>query len=93
MPNKSKGFVDFKLVFESSPGLLLLIKPNFEIMDATNEYLQETLTKREEIVGKNLFVVFLNNSDDAAATGTANIRASLNRVLSTKKADTMDVQK
>jgi signal transduction histidine kinase/CheY-like chemotaxis protein len=56
-------------------------------------YLQATMTRREEILGRDLFDVFPDNPDDQAATGTANLRASLERVLKSRAADAMAVQK
>ena len=51
------------------------------------------MTVREEIIGRNLFEVFPDNPDDPAATGVANLRASLDRVRRDGVADTMAVQK
>jgi hypothetical protein len=60
---------------------------------ATDARLAVTHTTREETLGRGLFEVFPDNPDDAGATGTSNLRASLERVLSTRAADTMAVQK
>jgi PAS domain S-box-containing protein len=51
------------------------------------------MTTRDEIVGRELFDVFPDNPNDPAATGVANLRASLDRVLTHRRADTMAVQK
>ena len=85
--------VDFKQIFESSPGLFLVLTPQLEIVAVSNAYLQATLTVRENILGKHIFTVFPDNPNDATATGTSNLRSSLERVVSTKKPDTMAVQK
>lgn len=83
----------YKRIFESGPALYLILSPSFEILDASNAYLKATLTKREQIVGKNLFNVFPDNPEDTSATGTANLGDSLKRVLKTKTMDTMAIQK
>src|SRR4030095_4632547 len=44
-------------------------------------------------VGGGLSELFPATPDDPSATGTSNLRASLERVLSTRAADTMAVQK
>jgi len=44
-------------------------------------------------LGRGLFEVFPDNPDDPAATGTSNLRASLEGVLKTRTANTMPVQK
>jgi PAS domain S-box-containing protein len=88
--------MDFKLLFEKAPGLFLVLRPDpptFTILGASDAYLRATLTQREGIVGRGLFEVFPDNPDDPAASGTSNLRASLERVLATKAADTMAVQK
>jgi signal transduction histidine kinase len=84
---------DYRTLFESAPGLYLVLAPDFTITAVSNAYLQATMTVRERILGRNLFDVFPDNPDDPAATGTSNLRASLNRVLQTKQPDTMAVQK
>lgn len=87
--------LDFKLLFESAPGLILLLRPDsdFMILGASDAYLRATLTERKKIVGRGLFEVFPDNPDDPHATGTSNLRSSLDRVLATKASDTMAVQK
>ncbi len=87
--------LDFKLLFESAPGLFLVLRPDadFTILGASNAYLRATLTERENIVGRSLFEVFPDNPDDPNATGASNLRASLERVLAAKASDAMAVQK
>ena len=84
--------INFQVLFENLPGLFLILDPQFNMVAANNERLQGTMTSRDTI-GRPLFEVFPDNPDDVNATGTSNLRASLNRVLATKKADSMAVQK
>lgn len=83
----------FENLFESLPGLYLVLAPDLKIVAVSDAYLKATITKRGEIVGRNLFEVFPDNPDDPAATGTTNLRASLDRVRRTASADTMAIQK
>ena len=84
---------DFRVLFESSPGLYLVLKPDFLIIVAASDaYLRATLTRREDIVGKGLFEVFPDNPANPEATGVRNLRP-LNRVLQHKAFDTMPVQR
>ena len=83
----------FQWLFESSPGLYLVLWPDFTIVAVSNAYLQATMTKRKEILGRNLFEVFPDNPDDPTATGVSNLRASLMHVLQYKEVHTMAVQK
>src|SRR5207302_1025019 len=87
---------DFRAFFEAVPGACLVLSadcPRFTIVAVTNAYLQATLTRGGEILGRGLFEVFPDNPGDPGATGTANLRASLQRVLETREPDTMVLQK
>ncbi len=88
--------LDYRALFENAPGLLLILEPKpprFTILEATSAYLRATLTERAAIVGRGLFEVFPDNPDDPHATGTSNLRASLERVIASGAPDTMAVQK
>jgi len=84
---------DFRLLFEGAPGLYLVLTPDLKIVAVSEAYLRATMTKRAEIIGRALFDVFPDNPDDPAATGVANLRASLDRVRAQRVPDTMAVQK
>jgi two-component system, sensor histidine kinase and response regulator len=83
----------YKKIFESGPALYMILSPSFEILETSNAYNKATLTKRDQVVGKYLFSVFPDNPEDKQATGTSNLRDSLERVLKTKVMDTMAIQK
>jgi PAS domain S-box-containing protein len=85
--------LDFRALFESAPGLFLVLKPDFTIVAVSDAYLRATMTRREDILGRGIFSVFPDNPDDPAATGVRNLRASLLRVRDRGVADTMAVQK
>lgn len=80
-------------LFESLPGLYLVLSPAFKIVGVSDAYLAATLTTREGIMGRGLFEAFPDNPDDPAADGVSNLRASLNRVLETGTPDAMAIQK
>src|SRR6185436_7505798 len=84
---------DFRALFEAAPGLYLVLTPDFTIAGVSDAYARATMTRREDIVGRGLFGVFPDNPDDPDATGTANLRASLERVLRNRAPDAMAVQK
>src|SRR5207244_7724948 len=52
-----------------------------------------TMTRRQEILGRDIFDVFPDNPHDPTATGVRNLRASLERVVRQGAADAMAVQK
>jgi len=94
--NEKQALINFQMLFEAVPGLFLILKPdapNFTILGASDAYLQATMTKRNNIMGRGLFEVFPDNPDDHAATGTSNLRKSLKNVLKNKVADKMAIQK
>ena len=88
-----KEITDFQLLFESVPGLFLVLLPDFTIIAVSDAYLQATLTRREQIVGRHLFQVFPDNPEDPSADGVANLRSSLERVLATQAPHAMAMQK
>jgi PAS domain S-box-containing protein len=90
---KSSAEPDFRALFESAPGLYLVLDPGFQIVAVSDSYLAATMTRRDEILGRNIFDVFPDNPDDPEATGVSNLRASLERVRTRRAADTMAVQK
>ena len=84
---------DFQLLFQSAPGCFLVLTPDFTIIAVSDVYLRATMTKRNEILNRGLFDVFPDNPNDPEATGVANLRASLGRVVDHCRTDTMAVQK
>jgi signal transduction histidine kinase len=84
---------DFRALFESTPGLYLVLTPDLRIVAVSNAYLRATMTDRDTIIGRGIFEVFPDNPDDPATQGVANLRASLERVRRTGQTDAMPVQK
>ncbi|MEZ0225640.1 MAG: PAS domain-containing protein [Alphaproteobacteria bacterium] len=95
-PVQQKGAaegMDYRLLFENLPGLYLILDKNLFIVAVSDAYLAATMTERAKIVGRGLFDVFPDNPDDPTADGVRNLKSSLQRVLKTRTADTMAVQK
>ena len=88
-------FIDtaFRKIFESAPDLYLLLSPELVIINASNAYLDATITNREAVTGRKIFDVFPDNPDDPNADGVFNLHASLNLVLKNRAAHTMPIQK
>jgi signal transduction histidine kinase len=84
---------DFRVLFESAPGLNLVLDPDLTIVAASHAYLEGTMTRRDDIVGRPLFDVFPDNPDDPASDGVRNLKASLTRVLRERVGDAMSVQR
>jgi len=68
-----------------------VLDPDLTIVVANEAYLATTMTARSAIVGRGLFDVFPDNPDNPAASGVANLRASLDIVRSELAANTMAV--
>ncbi|MCD6013191.1 MAG: domain S-box protein [Flavipsychrobacter sp.] len=85
--------VDFHKVFEASPNLYLLLSPDLTIVGGSDAYMNATLTRRDDIVGRGLFEVFPDNPDDPSADGVSNLTHSLNTVLTRKQPHIMSIQK
>jgi len=87
---------DFVLLFNSTPGLYLILLPNppkFTIVAVNDAYIEATLTSREYLIGKGIFEAFPDNPNDKSATGEHNLRYSLEEVSRNGKTDAMPVQK
>lgn len=84
---------NYKTIFESSPGLFLVLSKDLTIVAVSDEYASITLTKREEILDKYLFEVFPDNPGDPHSNGVSMLKASLQIVLETKRSNTMAIQK
>jgi signal transduction histidine kinase len=80
-------------LFESLPGLYLVLTPELSIVTASDAYLKATMTTRESIIGRNMFDVFPDNPDEVGATGVSNVRTSLERVRQSGAPETMAIQK
>ena len=55
-PNRSPHLgrePDFQALFESAPGLFVVLTPGMRIVAASDAYLRATMTKREEILDRN----------------------------------------
>ncbi|MEI9812301.1 MAG: PAS domain-containing protein [Acidobacteriota bacterium] len=85
--------LDYRALFEAAPSLFLVLNPAFEIVAVNHAYLKATMTERSQILGKQIFDAFPDNPEDPAADGVRNLRASLERVVLTKRFDAMPVQK
>ena len=87
---------DFRALFQGAPSAVLVLRadpPRYTIVAVSDAYLAATLTVRDAIVGRPLFEVFPDPPGDPAATGTANLDASLRRAIASGAPDRMLVQR
>ncbi|GGX59191.1 PP2C family protein-serine/threonine phosphatase [Streptomyces minutiscleroticus] len=85
--------IDYQAVFAVTPSPYLVLDRDLVIADVNDAYLRVTERTREELVGRYLFDAHPVNPADPDADGVPNLNASLQRVLRSKKPDTMAVQK
>lgn len=83
----------FRLLHRAHPSAYLVLSRDFTVEEASENWLIATMKRRDEMIGRNLFEAMPDNPDDPAATGVRNLRASLQRVLKTREADRMPVQR
>ena len=84
---------DFRAIFQSAPGLFLVLLPDLTIVAVNDAYASATLTKKEEILGMYLFDVFPDNPDAPDADAVLNTGTSIKAVLENKVAQTMPIQR
>ena len=83
----------FRSLYEAQQTPHLVLSPDLTIEAASPAYLEATMTRAEDLVGRNLFDAFPDNPADPEATGVRNLGASLKRVLENRRPDRMPVQK
>jgi signal transduction histidine kinase/ActR/RegA family two-component response regulator len=84
---------DYQALFESAPVSYAVLDPELVFVAVSDAYLRDTMTVREQVIGRGIFEVFPDNPDDPDGSGTGNLRASLERVRHDLVPDTMAVQK
>jgi hypothetical protein len=88
--------VPYPSLFEALPGSCILLKcdaPRYTILATTPEYLVQTGTTKECLIGKGMFEAFPTNFDDPIDTGTNDVRASFEHVRLQKEPHQLPVQR
>lgn len=84
----------FQQVFEATPGKFLVIRPgSYTIVAASDAYIQSTMTRRENLLGRHLFTIFPDDPNDSSASGEKALAASFRRVEELKASDVMGIQR
>lgn len=87
---------DFRILFESAPGLCLALlpdSPRHTIVAVSDDYARATMRQREDIVGRGLFEVMPDDPAGSQAGGMRGLRDSLDRVAALGAIDAMAVQR
>ncbi|OIJ66601.1 PP2C family protein-serine/threonine phosphatase [Streptomyces mangrovisoli] len=85
--------VDYAALFQATPSANLLLDPALTIVDVNQAFLRVTGRSREDLMGQYLFDAFPDNPGNPEADGVHNLNASLQRVLTTGRMDTMVLQR
>ncbi len=72
---------------------MAIVTPEFTIVAVNDAYVLSSNLARPMLVGKSIFELFPDNPGDPTADGQANLRASFERVLTTRAADRMPIQR
>lgn len=78
---------DFRRLFETLPGLYVVLTSDLKVITVTDDYLQTTMVSREDLVGQYLFDVFPENPDDHKAHNSTSVKNSIEKVFQTGKSD------
>ncbi len=81
---------DFRAIFEALPGCFLVLSPDLVILAASAAYLRASRVTWEGVIGRPILEVFPDRPDPG---GLAMLRASLDRVLASREADTIAVRR
>ena len=69
---------EFKSLFESLPGIYVILNPDLVITAASNTYLTATNTKREKLIGRSFLEITSSNPNNEIFTNFLNYITSLN---------------
>jgi signal transduction histidine kinase/ActR/RegA family two-component response regulator len=81
---------DFGAVFEALPGSFLVLSPDLVILAATAAYRRDSRATRDALIGRPILEVFPDRPDPG---GLVTLRASLDRVVASREADTIAVRR
>ncbi|HEY0790737.1 MAG TPA: PAS domain-containing protein [Chthoniobacterales bacterium] len=86
--------LDFKALFESSPGLQLVLLPDdaFTAVAVTEAYLQTVGARREQVIGQSFFSILGGPPKLPDAAPAQSLRASLERVREAHEPDFLIIQ-
>jgi len=84
---------DFHALFDAAPGRCLVLNPDLVIVAVTDAYLETTMTRREEVVGRHILEAFPENPGDTEGRNMQKIGLSIWRVLLTRTPDFLPAQK
>jgi PAS domain S-box-containing protein len=85
--------LDFEAVFRATDSSYAILDPAFVIVDVNDAFLRGAGRSRDDLVGVCVFDAFPDDPDDPEATGSRDLRASLERAVRARAPDRMPMQK
>ncbi|MEU8977653.1 PP2C family protein-serine/threonine phosphatase [Streptomyces sp. NPDC058467] len=85
--------VDHAALFAATPSPYVVLGPDLVIVDVNQAYLEATRRTRQDLIGQQIFDAFPDNPADPEADGVRNLNASFHRVLTSRRPDTLALQK
>ncbi|MFC5241859.1 SpoIIE family protein phosphatase [Streptomyces atrovirens] len=85
--------IDYVALFAGTPSPCLVLNPDLMIVEVNQAYLEATQRTRQDLTGQRVFDAFPDNPADPDADGVRNLSTSLHRVLTSRKPDTMALQR
>ncbi|NAZ76166.1 SpoIIE family protein phosphatase, partial [Kineococcus sp. T13] len=85
--------VDLATVFDAVPTSYAVLDADLRFVAVNRAFMESSGRSREELIGRRILDVFPDNPADPGTRATANLEASLRRVLRTGRPDTMPLQK
>jgi signal transduction histidine kinase/CheY-like chemotaxis protein len=83
---------DFRWLFESAPACLVVLDPGFQVVAASDAYLQVCGIARADAIGKEIFGIVRESQAFPGPDAVAGLRKSLARVLRDGVPDAMPVR-
>ncbi|MGO4524702.1 PAS domain-containing protein [Microvirga sp. 2MCAF35] len=80
--------INFEALFSASPNPYVLVDLSLTIVGMNDAYLQVTMRKREDLIGRNMFDAFPSDPDSASHR---QLRSSFDKVIREKSADYLSV--
>jgi PAS domain S-box-containing protein len=85
--------IDFLHLFETLPGLYVVLNPELKVIAVTDEYLRATFARREDLMGRYLFDIFPDNPEDGGSHSSKDVKGSLEKVFATGQPDELPLIK
>ena len=90
---QSGGAPELGRLFHFAPGCCVVLTQDLVVVAVSDAYLKATMTRRESLVGRQLFEAFTAHPDGPPSSAEADLRASVARVVATGCPDTLPVLK